>query len=193
MVGQADESDENFVKGILSKHWKIAIIEVVGGIIIFICCIFVALWFLDYSGYGSKELSKWSMGGIFDFVIRLILWEVLFVGIPAFAFTLVVGLHWWKRLPDEEREEIMNRFKRKETQRNIFYAICVSLFPFLVFLAFCVIIYLDRNWDEALGSLQFGYIVYNWLWALIWVVIIFGIPMGVAFLLWLRRGMKKTP
>ena len=186
-----DKSDEEFIKSFLSKHWKAALIAIIGGIGVFIAGIIVVLWFIDYSGYGGTPLGSWTMSGIFDFLLNLILWEFMLVGIAAIAVALVVGLHWWKNLPDEEQEEIMDRPKRKETQKNIVYGSSGSVITFFTFLAFCIIVYLDGNWSVALGTLPFSYFVYSWLWAFVWVLIIIGIPIGVVLLLWLRRIVEK--
>ncbi|HUY00720.1 MAG TPA: stage II sporulation protein M [Candidatus Deferrimicrobium sp.] len=190
-ISEKDTSDEEFIKSVLSKHWKMALIAVIGGIVVLICSIFVVLWFINNFGYGAQPLGTWTMGELLEFILRLILWEFLLIGIAAIAVTVVVGLHWWKRLPDEEQEEIWSRWKRRETQKNIVYASSGSILSLLVSIAFLIIIYLDGNWDTALGNLPLTYFVYTALWALMWVLVIFGIPIGITILLWLRRIMKK--
>jgi len=58
---------------------------------------------------------------------------------------------------------------------------------------FCIKVYLDGNWGVAIATWKFDYLVYSYLWALIWILIIFGIPMALGGIWWIRHEMKKEP
>jgi hypothetical protein len=60
----------------------------------------------------------------------------------------------------------------------------------LVFIAFCIKIYLDGNWNVAIATWTFDYLVYSVLSALIWILIIFGIPIAIGVIWWMSRGMR---
>ena len=59
------------------------------------------------------------------------------------------------------------------------------------FIAFCIKVYLDGNWNVAISTWTFDYLVYSLLWAFIWILIIFGIPIALGIVLWIGYQMKK--
>lgn len=189
---ESEEDDLGFVKRLLEKHLKVVLIAAAGVIAAFIAGIFVALWVLDFSGYGIKPLDTWTMGNVFDFLLRLALWEFVLVGIISISLTVVIGLHWWKRLPEDERDSILNRPNRRETRKNIFLGGYGSAIPLLTLVAFLIIIYIHGNWDTVLVNLSFQYYVETWILSLVCVLVIFGIPAGLALLWWFRRGKNKS-
>jgi len=86
----------------------------------------------------------------------------------------------------------------------------VILLPFLligvpIILAAVVILWLwwkklpdeekkdDGNWNVAFATWTFDYLVYSYLSVLIWGLIIFGIPMVLGVIWWIRHEMKKKP
>ena len=127
------------------------------------------------------------MGHIVTFLLHLIFWEAILIGIPV-ILAAVVGWLWWKKLPDDEKEEYKRehlfgkRSRRTEGGEGI---------SFLIFIVFIIKIYLDGNWNVAFATWTFDYLVYSCLWALIWVLIIFGIPIVIGGTWWLHREMKK--
>jgi hypothetical protein len=56
---------------------------------------------------------------------------------------------------------------------------------------FIIKIYLDNNWDKPFASWRFDYLVESYLWAIIIVLIIIGIPMAIGVTWWIRHLMKK--
>jgi hypothetical protein len=63
----------------------------------------------------------------------------------------------------------------------------------LLFIAFCIKVYVDGNWNVAIATWTLNYVVYSMLWILIWILIIFGIPATIAAIWWIRREVKKKP
>jgi len=127
------------------------------------------------------------MGNIVTFILQLILWEVLIIGV-AIALA-VVALIWWFKFPAEEREEYARAhlFGSKRTSGG------GGAINLLLFIFFCIKVFTDGNWDKAFETWTFDYLVYSMLTACIWVLIIFGIPMAVGGLLWIIYKMKKKP
>ena len=176
-------------KKFLRKHWNIVAIFVVAGILAFIGAIYVYLWFVgdaQSTGMVPSTLGLWTMGNIVTFILHLIFWELLFIGVPA-VIGAVVGWQWWKRLPDEERKEYHFFGKRSRTTRG---GGGVSV---LLLIAFAIKVFIDGNWNVAIATWTLDYVVYSMLTILVWILVIFGIPIVIGIIWWLRREMKKNP
>jgi hypothetical protein len=190
MVETELENGEKIWKKFLRKHWNIVVLFVVGAILVSIGAIFVYLWVVgdaQLTGLVPATLDLWTMGYIVTFLLHLIFWEAILIGIPV-ILAAVVGWLWWKKLPDDEKEEYKRehlfgkRSRRTEGGEGI---------SFLIFIVFIIKIFLDGNWNVAFATWTFDYLVYSCLWALIWVLIIFGIPIVIGGTWWLHREMKK--
>ena len=190
IVETESENGEKIWKKFLRKHWNIVVLFVVGAILVSIGAIFVYLWVVgdaQLTGLIPATLGLWAMGHIVTFLLHLIFWEAILIGIPV-ILAAVVGWLWWKKLPDDEKEEYKRghlfgkRSRRTEGGEGI---------SFLIFIVFIIKIYLDGNWNVAFATWTFDYIVYSCLLALIWVLIIFGIPIVIGGTWWLHREMKK--
>ena len=180
-------------KEFLRKHWKMFVLFVVGAILASIGAILVYLWFVgdaQLTGLVPVTLDLWTMGYFVTFLLYLIFWEVLLIGIPVILTIIGLIFLWWKKLPDDEKKEYKNshlfgkRSHRTEGGEGI---------SFLIFIAFIIKVYMDGNWNVAFATWTLDYLVYSCLWALIWVLIIFGIPMALGGIWWLHHEMKKKP
>ena len=186
------ENDKKIWKQFLRKHWKIVVLFVVGTILASIGAILVYLWFVgdaQLTGLVPTTLDLWTMGHFVTFLLYLILWEFLFIGIPV-ILAAVAGWLWWKKLPDDEKKEYKRGHLFGKHSRRTDASGGIS---FLVFIVFCIKVYLDGNWGVAIATWKFDYLVYSYLWALIWILIIFGIPMALGGIWWIRHEMKKKP
>jgi len=116
----------------------------------------------------------------------LIFWELLFIGIPA-IIGAVAGWQWWKRLPEEEKKEYQFFGKRSRTTSG---GSGVSL---LFFIAFCIKVFIDGNWNVAIASWTLDYVVGSMVTILVWTAIIFGIPAAIGVIWWIHHEIKKNP
>jgi len=176
-------------KSFLRKHWKMTAVFIVGAVLALVGSVLVFLWFVDYAqsiGMVPTALGYWTMGHIVTFILHLIFWELLIIGVPAIIGG-VVGWQWWKRLPDEEK--IAYHFSGRGS-RTTGGGGGVSV---LFFIAFCIKVFIDGNWDVAVASWNLDYVVDSMISILIWVVIIFGIPAAIGVIWWIRYMMKKKP
>ena len=192
MAETESENGSKIWKKFLGKHWNMVVLFVVGAILVSIGAILLCLWFVGHvqsTGLVPATLDLWTMGNIVTFLLYVILWEVPLIGV---AITLAaVAWLWWKKLPDEERKEyerahIFGTPSRKTSGGG-------GAISFLVFIAFCIKIFTDGNWNVAFATWTFDYLVYSYLWALIWILIIFGVPMALGGILWIIYEMKKKP
>ena len=177
-------------KDFLRKHWKILVLFVAAAILALIGAILVWLWFVgdaQSTGMVPTSLGLWTMGHLVTFLLNLILREILLIGIPV-IIAAVAGWLWWRKLPDEEKREyhFFDDHSRKKSGGG-------SVLSLLFWIAFCIKIFLDGNWNVAFSTWTFDYLVYSCLVVLIWILIIFGIPIAIGIIWWTNHEMKKKP
>lgn len=185
------ENDEKIWRKFMSKHWKMFVLFIVAAILAFICSIYVSLWFVGEAQLNSIVpgfLGSWSMGHFITFVLHLIFWEFIFIGIPVIIVIAAIYLLWWKKLPDNERKEYKDRHLfGKHPHRSD----ASGGFSFLFFIFFCIKVYLDGNWGVAISTWKFDYLVNSCVMVIILIAVIFGIPILIGGIWWLRHEMKK--
>jgi hypothetical protein len=184
-VTGSENSSESWKK-FLRKHRYIFVIFVIAAILVSVGAILVFLWFVgnaQSTGMVPTTLGLWAMGNLVAFLLNLIFWEVLLIGIPLIIAAVAVWL-WWRRLPPEERNQYRFFGPRSRTTNG------GNIVSLLVFIAFCFKISLDGNWNVAFSTWTFDYLVYSMLTALIWILIIFGIPLTLGLIWWICHEMR---
>lgn len=191
MAGETESEDgSEGWKKFLRMHWRMVGLFVVAAVAFLVGAVLVFLWFVSHAqliGLVPATLDLWAMGHLVTFVLHLIFWEVLFIGIPTIA-AAVGGWLWWRRLPDEEKQEY--HFFSTRSRATSGGGGAISL---LHFIAFCLKVYYDGNWNVAVSTWTFDYLVYSCLWALIWILIVFAIPVALGVIWWINHEMKKKP
>ena len=193
MVELESEPDEKIWKKFLRKHWKMLVLFVGAAILAIAGAILVFLWFVGDAQVTSlvpATVGLWTIGYLVTFLLHLIFWEVLFIGIPVIITVAALYFLWWKKIPDEERKEYRRRHLFGKSSRRTDGGGAISL---LVNIVFIIKVYLDGNWNVPFATWTFDYLVYSYLWALLWILIIFGIPILLGGTWWIGREMKKKP
>jgi hypothetical protein len=183
------EDDSQGWKKFLRKHWSTFVLFVVGAVLASVGAVYVFLWFAadaQSTGLVPSTLGLWTMGNIVTFLLHLISWEVLLVGVPVIIAS-VAGWMWWRRLPDEEKKEYHLFDTRPRSTSGGGGA--VSL---LFWIAFCVKVFMDGNWNVAVAIWTLDYLVYSSIWTVIWILIIFGIPASVIGIIWWISHERKN-
>ena len=88
------------------NHWKMFLLFAVGAVLAMVGAILVFLWSVgnaQSTGMVPTTLGLWTMGNLVTFLLNLIFWEVLLIGVPVILTVMAIWL-WWKKLPTEERE-----------------------------------------------------------------------------------------
>jgi len=189
MEETASTNDSESWKKFLRKHWNILALFVAAAVLVSVGAVYVFLWFVSdaqSTGIVPPILGLWTMGNLVTFVLYVIFWELLLIGVPV-ALAAVAGWLWWRKLPSEEKKEYHFFGRRSRTTSG---GGGISL---LFFVAFCVKVFVDGNWNVAIGAWTVDYVVYSMLWILIWIVVIFGIPAAIGITWWIRHEMKKKP
>ena len=174
-------------KRFIRKHWRTVATFVVAAILAVGSAIYVFLWFVvnaQSTGLVPRTLGLWTMANLVSFILNAIFWELLLVGIPVVAAVVVAWL-LWKRLSDEEMRGYRLFRKRSRTTRG---GGGISLF---FFIAFCVKVYLDGNWNVPISTWTLDYVVGSTILILEWALVIIGILVALVATWWLRQHTKK--
>ena len=191
MMGETgSENGSEGWKKFLRKHLNMVAVFVVAVILASVGAIYVFLWFVrnaQSTAMVPTTLGLWTMGHLVTFIFYVIFWELLLIGVPV-ILAAVAGWLWWRRLPGDEKKEY--HFFGKRSRATSGGGGAVSL---LFFVAFCIKIFIDGNWNVAFATWTFDYLVYSMLWILIWILVIFGIPTAIGVIWWINHKMKKKP
>ena len=184
MENSIEKKEEEYWKKKIKEHWKTFAIAIIACICLFIVALLVLIWYINTSpigGMGTWTFDQWTLNNIVGFIIQIVLWELLFVGVPAGLFFGVGGYIWWNRLPDEEKAEYKAREKtKKHRKRN---AGGSGGGGFFMFIAYCIYIGIQGKYDTIFGDESYSYWVFSWFYTLMWLVIIFGIPIGIILII----------
>jgi hypothetical protein len=171
----------------MRKHWKTIVVFVVAGILAVVGAIYVLLWFTadaQTTGLVPSTLGLWTMGNTVSFILHLIFWELILIGIPAIVGA-VIGWQWWKRIPEQEKKQYHLTGKSSRSSRA-----GGAISPFL-FIAFAIKVYVDGNWNVAISAYTLDYVVGSIITILIWIVAIAAIPAILGLIWWIRHEMNK--
>ena len=170
------------------------IVIIIAGAFVITGFFLVIIWFIESSpigNYGDAFIGDWSLNWIVGFYILVILFELLFVGLPTGLFFGVGGYIWWSRLPDEEKAEFKAREKKnKHRKRN---AGGSGGGGFLMFIAYCIYMGVQGSYYAPFSSQSYSYWVYGMFYTIMWLVIIIGIPVCIILLIvYLTVWRKKS-
>lgn len=191
--GSDKTSEEGFWKQLAIRYWYIIMIFgiiMVGGIV---GAILTLDWYVKTSaigGYGTWTFDQFSLGEFVFWWIFLILWMLLFVGLPVLAAGgAVAAIVWVKVLPPDVKEAIKSRPKGVPGGKQSGGGGAIG---FLLFVGLCLKVWLDGNWLTKFGSLPYNYFVQSLIIVSIWGLIIFGIPAAIITTIWLVTQSRKT-
>lgn len=180
--------NESTWRKFLKRHWNMLVYWIAAGIVVAVGAVYLYLWFVgeaQSTNLVPATLGLWSMGHFVTFILHLVFWELVVIGIPV-AVAAIVGWLWWKKIPEDERKEYEFFGKGSRTEKG------GGGISFLFFVAFALKIYIDGNWDVAIASWTLDYVVDSMITLLVWGAIIFGIPAIIIGLIWLSREIKKA-
>jgi hypothetical protein len=188
VTGEVREEEPSDWRSFMSKHWKAVGIFVVAGVLALAGAVYVFLWFVknaQSTGLVPATLGLWTMANLVTFILNAIFWELLLIGIPV-VIGGVVGWLWWRKLPDEEMRGYRSLGRRSRRTGGS------GGFSLLFFIAFCIKVYLDGNWNVAIATWSLDYVVGSMVLIIEWVVVIFAIPAAIGIIWWIRHETKGS-
>jgi hypothetical protein len=173
----------------MRTHWRAFALFVVVCVAALVGSVYVFLWFVsraESSGLVPTMLNLWTMANLVTFILNAVFWELVLIGIPL-VVAAGAALIWWRSLPEYERSEY--RIFEAPSRRSG----GGGGGSLLLFIAFCIKVYLDGRWNVAIASWSLDYVVGSMVLILEWFVIIFGVPLVIVAIWWIQRGIKRAP
>lgn len=153
-----------------------------------IVALLVFLWVMadaQATGLVPVMLGEWTLGYLVTFVLTVILWELVLMVSWVAPTGAVIYLQWYRKLPQEEREEYKGGPKRgKSAGQN-------SGFSFFIGLIWLIIVWTTGRWNLAFQAWTINDFVFSWLAACLWVLLIVGVP-GIMYVIWSLRKNQTT-
>ena len=193
MVENEEKINDDTWKKFLRKHWQMTILIIAGIVIAVVCALLLFLWFILPNSLSTRlvprSLSFWTVGSVISFILNVILWEFLFIGIPVIVCAAVIFALWWRKLPDDEKEEYTGEPKEKGKRRMSSGG--GGFFGFVVFITWLIIIYTDNQWNTPFIAWSIEYLVFSCISAFLWDLLIFGVPLCIILSLWIIHELKE--
>ncbi len=189
MTQQMEARTDSDWAAFIRKHKVAFAAFVTAAILAAIAAVYVFVWFTanaQTAGLVPSTLNLWSMAHIVTFILHAIFWELLLIGIPA-AIGAVIGWQWWKRLPEQEKQEYHLSGKGSKSGRA-----GGAISP-LLFIAFAIKVYIDGNWNTAIASWTLDYVVGSMVTLLIWIAAIAAVPAIIGLAWWIHHETNKKP
>jgi hypothetical protein len=188
MNGEIETEKDSDWRKFIRKHWGIVVVFALAVALVLAAAVYVFWWFAgnaQATNMVPSTLGLWTMNNLVMFVLHLIFWELVLIGIPV-AVGAVLGWQWWKRLPAEEK--VYHPFGRRSRSRN-----AGGGFSLFLFIAFAIKVYIDGNWNVAFATYTLDYVIDSMLWILIWSLIIIGIPIAIGVIWWIHHELDRKP
>ena len=175
-----DKMMETAGRKFLQKYWRTAVVFAALAIAAVVEAALVLLWVVaDMQALGliPATLGLWSVGYIITFILYLLFWEIVLVGLWVLVAAAVVYLKWYSNLPEEDKFPKRERGRREQG----------DAFGFFVGITWLIIIWVTGRWDVTFTAWTVNDWVFTWLWAVFWDLLIIGIPMLLYFIYWIRK------
>ena len=181
-----EKSKETYWKEFAKKNWKLIAIALAACVVLFVVALVVIISYINTSpigGQGTWTIDQWTLNNIVGFIIQIVLWELLFVGLPAGVFFGLGGYFWYTRLSDEEKQDMKAREKaNKHRKRN---AGGSGGGGFFMFIAYCIYMgaQTPNMYIASFGSQPYSFWIYGMFYTLLWIFIIIGIPVVIILII----------
>ncbi len=175
-----EEIFETVGRKFLRKYWKMTVVMVALMIAAIAEALLVLLWVIaDMQTLGliPATLGLWSVGHIITFILHLIFWELVLVGIWVIIVAAVLYLKWYNNLPEEDKFPKRERGRREEG----------DAFGFFIGITWLLIIWFTNRWDVTFNAWTINDWVFTWLSAVFIDLLIIGIPVLLYFIYWIRK------
>ncbi|MHA2008549.1 MAG: hypothetical protein ACXABO_14050 [Promethearchaeota archaeon] len=191
----SDVEEKKYWEKKIREHWKVFAVCIAAGIVAFIGAILVLIWFISESPIGAQgtaTFNDWNLDWVVGFTILIILWELLFVGVPCGLFFGLGGYLWWRSLPEEEKQEFKDREKKEKAHRKEKYG-GGGGGGLVVFIGYCLFHGIKETYNTPFGNRSYSYWVFTWIETIMWFFIVLGIPaLIIVLVLYFTKWRKKS-
>ena len=187
MTEQVEAKANSGWNAFMRKHWAAFAVFIFAALLAAVDAVYVFVWFVgnaQSTGLVPASIGLWSMANVVFFILHAAFWELLLVGVPV-AVGAVVGWQWWKRVPEQEKQQYNLSTKGSKSSRA-----GGAISP-LMFLSFAIKVYVDGNWSQAISTYTLNYVVGSLVTILAWTAAIFAVPAVVGLVWWIHRETKK--
>ncbi|MFW9787767.1 MAG: hypothetical protein ACFFE2_14265 [Candidatus Thorarchaeota archaeon] len=166
-------------RNFLRKYWKMTTVMVALIIAAAVEALLVFLWWIADAQPGliPESLGDWSVGTIVITILHLLFWEIVLVGLWVLVAVIVLYTRWYNNLPEEDKFPKRERGRREQG----------DAFGFLVGITWLIFIWVTGDWNRTFVDWTVNDWVFSWLWAIFWDLLIFGIPILLYFVYWVRK------
>jgi hypothetical protein len=186
------ETDNTIWTKFISKHCSMFVLWIAIAVGAVIGAVYTLIWFVEdaqVTGLVPEILGSWSMKHLIDFLLNLLFWEIVLVGIPLIIIVGLIYLLWWKQLPNDELQEYRKRHLFGKSSRSRDGGTLISL---IINFGFVLKVYWDGNWSKPFADWNIDYLIHSYLTVLLWLLIIFGIPILIGVAWWIHHEMKRA-
>jgi len=202
MVEDRFTDEIEFGKKLVKTYWKwmllaiaIIVVAIIGAILVFLQHVLLC----PIGGNGRWTLAEWSIGTGIMFFLWLLLWEFLIVGLPTLGVLGGgIGYFWMKVISEEHKKEIDERSEKEKERRKKYrnwrvYGGSSGGGTGIINLVFLIIVYLQGAWMTPFGALAYTYWVSTFLWSLLIIGLICGIPLLIIGIVMLIKELEDVP
>jgi hypothetical protein len=187
-MGNSRELSDEAWKRFLRRHWKATSLLIGGIAAAAIAALLVFLWVVadgQATGLVPVMIGEWTVGYLITFALTVILWEVVLVVSWVVPTALVIYFKWYRKLPEEERREYEGGPRRGRSAGG------GSGFSFFVGLIWLIIVWTTGKWNLTFQAWTVNDLVFSWLAAFLWVLLIAGV-FGTIYVVWSLRRDQIT-
>lgn len=169
---------------LLRDHWRVFTLAFILGVIAVIGAVYVLVWHVNGFGFNSIFIGDLSMASVLWFVFTLILWELLFVGLPSIIIFGVGGYLWWSNLSGSDMRVFKSDKVKSRTREG------GDAFSFFMFVAYIIYLLADGSFFTPFGDRPLSYWLLAYVWAFIWGLVLLGVPMSIVGLIYYFKFNK---
>jgi hypothetical protein len=195
-------NEDEYWKKLLKEDWFRLLPFLLVIIAAFFSGIYVFLWHneigLGFGSFWTYTFNDWSFGLLAVYIVMLIVRELLLVGLPTLGVLGLIFIIIWFTLAPEKREEfkVMSKKEEEKEKKRRFEGRGKKAgaggggFGGLTTVVFLIIMAVNGKWDAPFGTMDLQYFVATYLWAMLWVAVVCGIPALIVGIYFFRRWLK---
>ena len=190
MTETKDEVQIESWKKIVKEYWKYLIFIALGIVGAIIGAIFVGRWFVIEAqavGLVPQLINQWTVGCVITFLLHLLLWEFVIIGIPVIVSAIVLIKIAMRRVPEGETP----KREPKPRDKRFRWGLIRGGFIFLTPLVWLFTVFNDNMWNIEFQFWNFDYLAFSAIHAIIITLVVVGIPTAIYAIVWINDIIEE--